>query len=210
MSLSFFGLLSRSSSSSLFTTFVTSGWLIVPSIDIRSWSDIPTMRRPSGAREVFTSGSDTRPSRMRWKWVFIERHLYHSSAQLAAMRRIMRKIKTMVPILTTLTKSRPRSSTTEVSIWSQKVTVFWLGSGSAVTSNERPPNVSLISFFNSSKGVSTLSTFVRNKWDEQLTAYLHGLNLSLQVRGRRNRVVEALKTVTDRRRQRKIPQTLQA
>ena len=68
----------------------------------------------------------------------------------------MRKIIMIMPILTTFTRSRPRSSTTDVSIWSQNVTVFWLGSGSALTSNERPPNVSLISFFKSSKGVSTL------------------------------------------------------
>ena len=109
-------------------------------------------------------GSDIHAWRVYSRWRFMQRHLYHSRRQLRAMRRRARRIIIIVPIFAILTRSRPRSSTMEVSRSLQKERRFVSGTGRMEASKDMFAKVSLMSCFKSSKGVSILDErFVRGK-----------------------------------------------
>lgn len=66
----------------------------------------------------------------------------------------------IVPILAALRRSWPRLSTTDVSRSPQKLSLFWAGMGNAFASNDKEPNVSLISALSSSKGLAILQEYL--------------------------------------------------
>lgn len=129
----------------------------------RLWSLMVSdgMLEPDDA--LYIVGSLAHACRVYSRCCFWQRHLYHSSTQLAARSNRATTMRRTIPIFVMVRRSFPRSSTNEVSIWSQKLRVSCSGTGSVDASKLRPWNVLLISAFKSSKGVSTL-------WNERVSA----------------------------------------
>ena len=136
---------------------------------------------------------------MNLRWRLRHHHLYHSSIEWPTSNTSTTTATRISPIFVIFTRSRPRSSTIEVSKSLQKVIVLRSGRGRTDELKLIPANVLLISAFTASKGVSSLDN-VRKRVRERWWTRSQIVNGALQYRHRGQGRIEACQRILEVRR----------